>query len=204
MEKTFPVTEKMNRQLNPSLERRKRLRRHTLQALAIIASAGLAWYLLDEPEPASVGEAPPIGSPQPAPNAESTAPSRRLAVAMRQGRCRTFAHHLRGMAGADNNTELEAKRKAMGLLAGEMMNDYPKGGAVDSNSDAILAVTTDEGQRGLNEARDDFLETLRSVKGMNGADAAAKVSKSCMACHSQFVRNGGKSLSLITVNSAGR
>lgn len=191
----------MNEQVNTESARRKPSLALVLVTLAVIASAGLGWHLLAEPEskPAPARDEASAPASRPASADNQPAHSGSLPVAMRQGRCRALAHHLTGMAGAVDESEVEAKRKMMGLLAGEMMNGYSGGGEPHPTSNAIAAVATAEGRRGLNEAREAFRDTLRSVKGMAGRQAAAKISDSCMGCHARFVRDGGKGISLTNV-----
>lgn len=123
-----------------------------------------------------------------------------LAIAQRKGRCRAMKFHLNEMARAKRDSEVEVKRKALGLLAGEMMNGYPRDARLAPSSNALPVVNTAKGQRELNEARDAFRDTLQSVKGLGGKEAAIMLSKSCMACHSRFLQDKGQQLSVFGGN----
>lgn len=186
------------RNVSPTDPAPRRGRLLTLSVAGLVIAAGLGVYLsADEPAPKSV----PVEQASISPPATVEAPGRTgspgFAVAQRQGRCRALAYHLRAMAEAADETTVEAKRRAMGMLAGEMMNSYSVQIAFDPASNALPTVTTSDGRRGLAQARDTFRETLREVEGMNGSAAAAKVSQSCAACHARFVRDGGMGTPLL-------
>lgn len=185
-------------EIKESPARRAKVFRSVVIGLAIILMLAFGIYLFidDSKLTASIKQV----NTQPADsssNRERAQKHTTLAFAQRQGRCRALDYHLKGMAQAKNESDVAAKINILGVLAGEMMNGYPMEALSDPTSRALPVVNTPEGQRGLNEARDAFRATLRSVRGMDGKEAAAKLSESCMACHTNFMREGGQNLSLL-------
>ncbi len=188
----------INNEIKESLARRVKVLRSVVIGITIILMLAVGIYLFIDNSKLTAStkqvNTPPADSPS---NGERAQQQMALALAQRRGRCRALEYHLKGMAQAKNESDVAAKIKILGVLAGEMMNGYPMEALNDPTSRALPVVNTPEGQRGLNEARDAFRATLRSVRGMDGKEAAAKLSESCMVCHTNFMREGGENLSLL-------
>ncbi len=120
----------------------------------------------------------------------------RLAVSLRQGRCRALNLHLGLLAKASDSNEAESALKSLSLLTGEMMNTYSVQGGDDPDSSALPEIYTAEGRRELQKARESLRYTLHEVRGMEGRQAAVQVSAQCQACHALFMRDGGAGVTL--------
>jgi hypothetical protein len=124
-------------------------------------------------------------------------------LAQRQGRCRALNHHLGRLAQAQDRDEAEVALKSLSLLIGEMMNAYPMPAAYVQDTQALPEIDTPEGRQALLEARESLRHTLREVRPLEAAEAAAQVADQCQACHARFMREGGAGITLPGQRSPG-
>ena len=173
--------------------------RQVLGVLALLMALGalVLWQLASAPAPVVLPVPKPTAPAFTAPAFSlASAPGVNPAIAQRQSRCRALNQQLGLLAKAPDPAAAQAALKAMGLLAGEMMNGYLDA-QPDPRSRASAALFSPGGPTALRESRRALLSTLHSVRGMAGQQAASRVSASCTACHSRFVRDGGHDLVLL-------
>jgi hypothetical protein len=173
--------------------------RQVLGVLAVLMALGALalWQFALAPAPVVV----PVPKPTAPAFSLASAPGVNPAIAQRQGRCRALNQQLGLLAKAPDPAAAQAALKAMGLLSGEMMNGYLDA-QPDPRSRASAALFSPGGPTALRESRRALLNTLHSVRGMAGHQAASRVSASCAACHKRFVRDGGHDVLLLGAQNA--
>ncbi|RFA27805.1 hypothetical protein CAI21_14445 [Alkalilimnicola ehrlichii] len=110
--------------------------------------------------------------------------NQRMAINMRQGVCRTMAHHLVVLSDAADESEALPALQAIAQLAGGMLNGYSLRGEFEESRASEQIWSNGGGE--FRQQRQEFMETVRGSRANWEPTAYRRIADSCAACHAAF------------------